>query len=279
MRYAVGDLQGCLQPLLRLLAEVNFDPSRDELWLVGDLVSRGPESLATLEYVQGLEGAVRCSLGNHDLHLLALLHGIGQAKPKEGLQAILDSPNAAQLADWLARLPLVQQNEQFFMSHAGIPPCWSMAQATELANEVSQALALSSVRSLFLRQMYGNQPNPWHDNLQGMERLRCITNSLTRMRYCDGEGRLDFQQKDAVDQAPEGMQPWFAWWPVRSLPKTLLFGHWAALMGRTERHDIIGLDTGCVWGNHLTMLCLDNGDCLGCGLEGTPFALPSKALS
>ncbi len=269
MNYAVGDLQGCLAPLQHLLAEVAFNPSQDQLWLVGDLVNRGPDSLGCLELVIGLGNAARLCLGNHDLHLLALLEGTAKPKSKDTLTEILDHPKAYQFRQWLADQPLVQQNQQFFVSHAGLPPCWSLEQASSLAAEVSQVLKLPSLRREFLAQMYGNEPNPWHNQLQGMARLRCITNYFTRMRYCGPDGLLDFSQKESFDQPPAGMKPWFDWWPSNSLSKTLIFGHWAALQGQTQRTDIIGLDTGCVWGGDLTLMCLESGERLGCRLDGS----------
>lgn len=274
-RYAVGDLQGCLEPLLQLLKWVQFNPSQDQLWLAGDLVNRGPASEACLDYVMALGSSARVVLGNHDLHLLARLEGLGKARKQDTLDGIVNSPKARVYQEWLVQQPLAQSSSDYWMSHAGLPPCWSTIQAQALAQEVSQCLQEPSERRAFLQHMYGNEPNPWQPDLTGVERLRCITNYLTRMRFCDGNSRLDFDHKEAIDQPPIGMKPWFEW-PCQPRQQRLIFGHWAALMGQTRDPDCLGLDTGCVWQGYLSLLNLDTLERFGCTLLGRPWPLAAR---
>lgn len=257
--YAIGDLQGCHAEFVALLERLSFDPRRDRLWLTGDLVNRGPGSLACLREVAALGEAARVVLGNHDLHLLAVARGDAGLKRSDTLAAILDAPDREALLDWLQAQPLLVRDGEDVMTHAGLPPHWSLARAEALADEVARALGGES-SGAFLRQMYGNRPACWRDDLEGIPRLRLIVNTLTRMRFIDAEGCLDFSAKEGLDSAPPGFAPWFQY-PRPDAPR-ILFGHWAALEGRTpgSRVDAQALDTGCVWGGHLTALDLASGE-------------------
>lgn len=264
-RYIVGDIQGCALELKHLLAKVNFKPQFDELWCVGDLVGRGPDSLATLKFIQRLGPAAKIVLGNHDLNLLAVLLNVREADPRDKLDAIIALPDAEkqQLIAWLVQQPLMRQtSDRLVMSHAGIYPWWTVEQAQSYADEVSAALQQAWQQHTlgeFLQSMYGNQPNLWSESLSGHERVRFIINAFTRMRFCDQHGHLNFTEKSAPPPKPreDGLVPWFELWDIDAA--TLVFGHWAALMGHTHREDVIGLDTGCVWGKHLTLLHWPSG--------------------
>ncbi|QQD19388.1 symmetrical bis(5'-nucleosyl)-tetraphosphatase [Spongiibacter nanhainus] len=264
-RYAVGDLQGCLTPLKTLLERVNFDPAADQLWLVGDLVARGPDSLDTLRFLYPLRHSLRITLGNHDLHTLSLARSAVDHSPHPTVEALLKAPDCGELMDWLQQQALVHRDPagDFIMSHAGIPPIWTSAQAVALSGEV-QAVLQSPQANAFLSSMYGNQPDLWRDDLHGLERLRCITNYLTRMRICDADGRLNLKYKGELEGIPAPHRPWFEWQKPGERSETLIFGHWAALNGNTGRDDIIGLDTGCVWGNCMTLFNLETLERLRC---------------
>lgn len=258
--YAVGDLQGCLTPLKQLLERVDFQPGRDQLWAVGDLVNRGPQSLETLRFLLQMRGSVTSVLGNHDLHLLAVAHGQQKLKKADTLREILDAPDAAELLDWLRSLPLLHYSAErhSLLVHAGLPPIWTLEQALARADEVQQVLRDPLRCSEFFRAMYGNQPEQWSDTLEGMERLRVITNYLTRMRFCTASGQLDLQSKEGLETAPPGFAPWFEWPRTEPAPR-IIFGHWAALQGQCPVPNIWALDTGCVWGGALTLADLDSG--------------------
>ena len=248
--YAVGDLQGCLQPLKCLLERVNFNPAVDRLWLVGDLVNRGPESLETLRFLYSIRQSLVCVLGNHDLHLLAAWHNVERLKKSDTLREIIEAPDADQLFDWLRQQKLLHYDEArgIAMAHAGIPPQWTLGQALGLAAEVEEVLRDDGRLKLYLDGMYGNEPNKWSKNLTGVERLRVITNYFTRMRFCTAEGKLDLKSKEGLGTAPKGYKPWFAHKDRRSRHVKIIFGHWAALEGRADAPGVIALDTGCVWG-------------------------------
>lgn len=263
--YAVGDLQGCHAEFVELLDVLSFDPRRDRLWLAGDLVNRGPESLACLREAMALGEAARVVLGNHDLHLLAVARGGARLNRKDTLDGILAAPDRERLLDWLQSRPLLVAETRddspgaaTVMTHAGLLPQWSLDQARRLAGEVEEALG-SEGAGAFLERMYGNAPALWRDDLEGVDRLRAIVNVFTRMRFIDAEGRLDFAAKEGLDSAPPGFAPWFQ--HPRGDALRLLFGHWAALQGATphSRVDARALDTGCVWGGSLTALNLESG--------------------
>ncbi|WP_434679341.1 symmetrical bis(5'-nucleosyl)-tetraphosphatase [Pseudomonas sp. R1-18] len=257
--YAVGDLQGCLEPLKCLLEHVSFDPARDRLWLVGDLVNRGPESLETLRYLYGIRDSVICVLGNHDLHLLAASRKIDRLKKGDTLDDILQAPDRDQLLDWVRQQKLMHYDAErnVAMVHAGIPPQWSLKKALKYAGEVEAALRDDALIEPFLNGMYGNEPAKWSGDLRGVTRLRVITNYFTRMRFCNRDGKLDLKAKEGIETAPPGYAPWFSHKQRKTKSVKIVFGHWAALEGRCDEPDVYALDSGCVWGGSLTMLNLD----------------------
>lgn len=264
--YAVGDLQGCLDPLKCLLDRVAFDPARDRLWLVGDLVNRGPKSLETLRFLFAMRDSVTCVLGNHDLHLLAVAHNVERLKKSDTLREIIEAPDAGDLLDWLRRQKLVHYDEarDIAMVHAGIPPMWTLAKALKRAAEVEEALLDDARLPLFLEGMYGNDPACWDSDLHGITRLRVITNYFTRMRFCKADGTLDLKSKEGTDTAPPGYRPWFAHPSRKTRGQKIIFGHWAALEGKCNEPGLHALDTGCVWGGTMTLLNIDNGQRISC---------------
>ncbi|MFO1293372.1 MAG: symmetrical bis(5'-nucleosyl)-tetraphosphatase [Rubrivivax sp.] len=257
MVYLLGDVQGCLQPLERLLAEIGFSPSRDRIVVLGDLVNRGPESLATLRRLMRLGDAAQCLLGNHDLHLLALAQGVRPPQRTDTLAAVLAAPDRAELLAWLRARPLALRESGWLCVHAGVPPQWSGAQALALAAEVS-AMLRGEALAAFLHRMYGNEPARWDDALAGAERWRFIVNALTRMRFCTPEGQLDFVTKEGAAAAPAGYQPWFEVPGRRSAGERIAFAHWS-MLGLVVRPDLMALDTGCVWGGKLSAVRVDGG--------------------
>ena len=265
-RYAVGDLHGCLKPLLCLLDEAAFNPAKDELWLVGDLVNRGPDSLETLRHLYRIQDSVKITLGNHDLHCLALARGVTEKGRHPSLEALLNAPELDKLMDWLQQQSLVLRSDdgRYLMSHAGIPPLWSTQQALALSAELESTLRNPAQTAQFFRHMYGNTPTLWRDDLKGTDRLRCITNYLTRMRICSEQGELELTFKGAKKDIPAPYRPWFEW-PQPPRTEIQLFCHWAALEGHTGSADIIALDSGCVWGRHMTLLNMESGEYHRCG--------------
>ena len=257
--YAIGDIQGCFEPLQRLLDKVGFDARKDHLWIAGDLVNRGPQSLEVLRFLKQLGHRARCVLGNHDLHLLAVYYGKQKSKRNDTLDLILHAPDVDELMDWLRHQPLVQLDEarNWCMSHAGLPPQWSARKARKLSQEV-EAVLQGDAPERFFKAMYGNLPARWSSELQGINRLRAIVNYLTRMRFVDGMGSLELDSKEGLGTAPNGFGPWFSH-PQRKAANTrLLFGHWAALEGKVDVTNVFALDTGCVWGGKLTALRLED---------------------
>ncbi len=259
--YAVGDVQGCLTPLRCLLEQVSFDPTQDRLWLVGDLVNRGPQSLETLRFLYAMRDAVTAVLGNHDLHLLAVAHNVERLKKGDTLREILDAPNCAELLDWLRCQPLIHHDaeRQLTMVHAGIPPQWTLKKALKRAAEVEEVLRDDSRLPFFLDGMYGNEPNKWDSDLHGITRLRVITNYFTRMRFCTADGRLEFKSKEGLGSAPKGYAPWFSHPERKMRGQKIIFGHWAALQGQCSEPGVVALDSGCVWGGAMTLLDIDRG--------------------
>lgn len=254
--YAIGDIQGCFEPLQRLLDQIGFDAGSDRLWLVGDLVNRGPDSLATLRFVRSLGEVAEVVLGNHDVHLLAVAEGCEKLKREDTLQDVLDAPDRDVLLDWLRHRPLIHFERGWAMVHAGLLPAWSVSRALELAAEVETALRAPTYRS-FLARLYGNHPERWSDALTGHDRLRVIVNAMTRMRLCTAEGEMEFTHKGRPKALPAGYLPWFDVPERRSRDTPLIFGHWSAL-GLIKRPDVFGLDTGCLWGRRLTALRLED---------------------
>lgn len=252
--YIVGDVQGCFNELQALLKKVNFDAKNDQLYLAGDIVARGKQSLETLRFVKSLGNSAKMVLGNHDLHLLAIHAKLKKTKKNDFLDNILTAPDCNELMAWLAQQPLLIKlpNENAYMSHAGISPQWTIEQAVENA-AFAQDLLRSSQRAAWLTAMYGDQPNNWHDVKTDIERFRFTINALTRMRFCFDDNSLEFLNKDAPQQTEKKLTPWFELSTV--LNNTLwIFGHWASLMGKCSHKNVYALDTGCVWGNYLTLL-------------------------
>jgi bis(5'-nucleosyl)-tetraphosphatase (symmetrical) len=256
--YAIGDLQGCYEELCRLLDKIMFDPNQDQLWFCGDLVNRGPDSLKTLHFVKSLGNSAVTVLGNHDLHLLALHHGVNKVRDTGSLQEILDSPDRDELMHWLQQQPLLHYDKMHraLMVHAGIHPDWGLSKSKKLAREVETEIQGEGAVKFF-RGMYGNDPNVWSDDLKGNKRLRCITNILTRMRYFDRAGKFDFKANGNPRQnLRRGFTPWYAKTARLKPSVRILFGHWSTLpVGCYGRS--FALDGGCVWGGHLVALRFD----------------------
>lgn len=249
--YAIGDVQGCFDELEQLLRQVRFS-SADRLWFVGDLVNRGPKSLAVLRLVKSLGQRAVTILGNHDLHLVAQHEGFERARPDDTFGDVLAAPDRAELVDWLRQRPLMHVDGSSAMVHAGLLPQWSRARALQLAREVQAALVAPSYRDFFAH-MYGSQPDRWSDELAGWDRLRVIVNAMTRMRFCTPDGKMEFRAKG--NEPPAGYVPWYE--TRRREPGLLLCGHWSAL-GLKLAARIALLDSGCVWGGALTALCLED---------------------
>lgn len=270
--YAIGDLQGCYDEFMALRRAVDFDPQHDKLWLTGDLVNRGPNSLAVVREVMALGSAVITVLGNHDLHLLALACLPDRApRRKDTLDEILAAPELDAIIDWFRCQKLFHYDEDLgiAMVHAGVPAQWSVPETAARAAEVETALRDGASARAFLAAMYGDQPSVWRDDLRGIPRLRLITNYLTRMRYCDSDGRLNLSEKGAPDVVNANVRPWFAATDRRTADIAVVFGHWSTLrMSATEcaAHNVYPLDTGAVWGDSLTAMRLD---------DRTLFSVPS----
>lgn len=255
--YAVGDIQGCLEPLISLLEEVSFDPDKDFLWSVGDIVNRGPSSLETLRFCYKLGNSFRMVLGNHDLHLLATAYGSRKISSSDTFQAILDAPDREKLLHWLQQQPMMINEKGYILVHAGIPPQWSLAKAMQLAEELNTVLRCGTQSGEFFNAMYGDQPDIWDDSLTGVKRWRVIANYLTRMRFCTLLGQLDFTSNNTSAIPPDGFLPWFRHEKRSSKNAKIIFGHWAALEGRIEKENIFPLDTGYVWGGRMRLMDID----------------------
>lgn len=268
--YAIGDIQGCFDELSDLLLHINFT-DQDELWFAGDLVNRGPKSLETLRFIKSLGKKAKVVLGNHDLHLLAVHYTTAKTKRQDTLQQLLAATDCDDLMDWLRHQPLLHFDPALsaVISHAGIPPFWTIEQSISRAREVETVLQ-SNDHIAYLTQMYGNSPALWREELQGIDRLRCITNYLTRMRFCDSNSKLDLTTKGEIGQQPNGFKPWFEIERTAKDNTTILFGHWAAIMGHTGQPQMIAVDTGCVWGEKLSAICLENH---------TRYSVPSQQLT
>ncbi|OBY72939.1 symmetrical bis(5'-nucleosyl)-tetraphosphatase [Acinetobacter gyllenbergii] len=262
--YVIGDVQGCFEALKVLLKEIRFDPDQDFLWFAGDLVARGENSVGALRFIKKLadRGAAATVLGNHDLTLIACARGFKKAKDKDHTQEVIDAIDGDELIDWLRKQPLsLSPNAQTLITHAGVPCIWNAEKTVTLAQEVQQVVGHDDLSVLdgFLAEMYGSQPDLWSDELTGMARLRCITNYLTRMRLTDAAGRLEFDFKDALDAPmPESFQPWFEFESQAAQSHQLIFGHWAALQGKTISAQIQNVDGGCVWGQQLMAFRLED---------------------
>ena len=255
MIYLMGDLQGCCGALQRMLEVVDFSPSRDRAVLLGDLVNRGPDSLGTLQLLRSLDNAVSCLLGNHDLHFLAVSQGVRPAHRNDTLAAILESPQRDEWIDWVRHRSLALHEHGWLLVHAGVPPAWTLETTLQVASEIEQQLRGPDLNG-FLKDMFGNQPNRWSAKLKGADRLRFGINALTRIRFVDADGRLDFDTKDAAEAEPPGLIPWFEHRKRQTAGVPIAFGHWSTL-GLIKRPDLLSLDTGCVWGGRLSAARID----------------------
>lgn len=255
--YIVGDIQGCFDELQLLLEKAHFSKQKDTLWFAGDLVARGPKSLETLRFVKSLGNSAQVVLGNHDLHLLAVSLGLHPVKAKDKTQPIFTAPDKKELLDWLRHQPILAEHDEFIVCHAGLSPQWSLDTARKEAQNIEQQLQGEKWEWL-IENMYSNTPNVWHKKLEGLNRLRYAINAFTRMRFVYPDGSLDMDCKLPPSQVNESeLMPWFKYPKRKPINKRILFGHWAALNG-VENKQVIGLDTGCVWGGYLTMLCWES---------------------
>ncbi len=250
MNYLIGDLQGCCDAFDRLLAKVGFTPSRDHAYVLGDLVNRGPSSLQTVRRLQAMGSSATCLLGNHDLHFLAVAHGVRPAGRGDTLSDLLDAPDRPALVDWLRQQRMAVHAQGWLMVHAGVVPQWDLAATLQLAGEVEARLTAPDLTD-FLRVMYGNKPRRWEPGITGEDRLRFAVNVLTRIRYVAADGTLDFDTKDGSAEPPPGLHPWFEAPERQTAGVPIAFGHWSTL-GLVNRPDLLSLDTGCVWGGQLT---------------------------
>ena len=264
--YVVGDIQGCYAEFAQLLDLIGFDPASDRLWLVGDLVNRGPDSLSVLRHVKSLGASTTTVLGNHDLHLLIVAAGHRPVHRLDTLTAILEAPDRDELLEWLRLRPLVVQDGPLLLVHAGLLPSWTAADAVRLAREVESVLA-SAAYDDFLRDLYGDEPARWHDELAGHERLRVIVNAFTRLRFCSADGAMELKEKRGPRHSLPGFAPWFAHPERKSAGVTVLCGHWSTL-DLMLAPNVMMLDSGCLWGGTLTAVRVD---------DGRLFQVPSRA--
>lgn len=255
-RYLIGDVQGCDDALQQLLDKISFSPSRDTLFLLGDLVNRGPKSAAVLRRLQNYGAAARCLLGNHDLNLLAIAYGVRKQHRRDTLNCILEAPDRTAMLEWLRaqRMAMTEaiDDHTVLMVHAGVLPSWTSNKTMSLASEVEDMLTSPDLAN-FLREMYDDEPSGWSDTLTGSPRLRVIINALTRLRFCDAQGKMEFKFKEGATSAPPGYLPWFDVPHRKTASVTLAFGHWSTL-GWLGRSDLLPLDTGCVWGGCLSAM-------------------------
>lgn len=262
--YIIGDVQGCFEALKALLKTIQFDPDQDVIWFAGDLVARGENSVGTLRFIKKLaeRGAAHTVLGNHDLTLIATARGIKKVKAKDNTQQVFDAIDGDELIEWLRQQPLcLFPNEQTILTHAGVPCIWTAEQTAQLAKEVQAKVSQPDLNALdkFLANMYGEEPTLWSDELAGMARLRTITNYLTRMRLTNAEGRLEFSFKDELTAPmPAGFRPWFEFESLTAKTHQIVFGHWAALQGKTINSHIQNVDGGAVWGHQLIAYRLED---------------------
>ena len=266
--YAIGDIQGCCDEFELLLDRLRFDPTQDQLWLTGDLVNRGPRSLDTLRLVKSLGQSAITVLGNHDLHLLAIAFDAQARKTKDTFDDILNAPDRDELLDWLRQQPLLHHDAILnrTLIHAGLPPQWNLAQAKACAKEVEQVLKNTDDAHELFKHMYGDTPDRWSNDLQGMDRLRFITNCLTRLRVCTADGTLRLRAKNVPTALASGLYPWFKAPDRQTANEPIICGHWSAL-GFHNADNILALDTGCIWGATLCGIRIDR--------ESTPVHIPS----
>ena len=257
--YVIGDIQGCNEALEVLLAALEFDRTRDRIWITGDLVNRGEDSLGVLRWCRAHDDCVVAVLGNHDLHLLAVAQGFVPPHRKDTLEMILQAPDREDLLEWLRQRPMLYREGEWLMVHAGLPPQWDAAAAQTHAGELEHALRGPRWRD-FLKDMYGNEPRRWSPLLTGQDRLRFIANALTRTRYLHSDGGLEYQHKLGLDSVSPDLVPWFDFPNRRGCDARILFGHWSTL-GLLVREDVVALDTGCLWGGALTAFRLEDEQC------------------
>ncbi len=278
--YAIGDIQGCYHAFTALLTRLKFNPKSDKLWLVGDLINRGSGSLEVLRWCYQHQNSIKIVLGNHDLHALVVAHNIKPAHQGDTLQTIFDAPDSDVLLTWLRHQPLMlAQNvngHAYVMVHAGLLPQWSIAQALTYASEVECALQADSYHD-FLANMYGNQPKQWRDNLTGFDRLRVITNAMTRLRICTNNGEMEFSFKGELQDIPMPYMPWFDVPTRQSKSTQIVCGHWSAL-GLQQRDNIYALDTACLWGGQLTAMCLETREITQVNHDARDLDLTAKVL-
>lgn len=262
--YVIGDIQGCYRGLKKLLKKVSFRPTKDKLWAVGDLIARGPDSLATMEYLYDLGPHFNTVLGNHDLHLIAAAHGVSKVKPQDKLQSLVNNKHFDHYIDFLSSKPLAMiVDKNTLISHAGLYPKWSIKKAVKLSGEIQTHLTGKNPTK-FLQNMYGNTPDIWDNKLEGYARARFIVNAFTRMRYLHKDNSLNFTHKCHPDTAPTNVTPWYMVKNQKlTAEQTILFGHWASLLGDIPQSQpnpstIVALDTGYVWGNELSLFCVEN---------------------
>jgi bis(5'-nucleosyl)-tetraphosphatase (symmetrical) len=268
--YVIGDVQGCFEAFQELLVAIAFNPGRDRLWLAGDLVNRGENSIGMLRWCMAHDAQVVAILGNHDLHLLAVAEGFVPPSRNDTLAEILDAPDRTVVLDWLRHRPMLHREGKWLMVHAGLLPEWTPELAESLAGELETALRGPDWRS-FLKGMYGNEPRHWDSALAGQDRLRLIANVMTRLRFLHEDGSLEFLHKGTPEDAPDGLTPWFDFPDRQNLGVQVFFGHWSTL-GLLQRADAVGLDTGCLWGGHLSAFRLDDGRLIqiGCRAHRQP---------
>ena len=277
--FAIGDVQGCLSSLNSLVKKL---PRGSKLIFLGDLVNRGPDSLGTLRHLKQLQetGVAECILGNHDLNLLACDAGIRETKPLDTIDDVLSAPDRRELIDWLRHRPMALSNGKVLLVHAGVLPQWSLKRTLSLAHEVELTLRHKKYRE-FLTQMYGNTPNQWDPKLSGMDRLRLITNTLTRIRFCTPDGEMEFKSKEGLESGPAGYIPWFETPKRKTQSIPIVFGHWSTL-GLLNRHGVVGIDTGCVWGGTLTALDLTHLETMnsaGVTRDGKPLTIKTVRVA
>lgn len=266
--YVIGDVQGCFKALTALLTHIQFNPHLDTLWFAGDIINRGPDSLATIRFIKSLGEKHITVLGNHDLSFLAIAYGTRDAKKGDTIEDILQAPDREELIEWLRNRPLLHADRKnnLVLTHAGLAPSWSLDQAIALAHEVETVLASDQIKT-FLSNMYGDDPAGWQDDLEGQARLRCIVNYFTRLRYCHADGSMDFDYKGAIKDMPDGLIPWYRVPNRVNAEVKIVFGHWAAINGVTDTKNVIAVDTGCIWGNCLTAWRIEDDlrFSVGCG--------------
>ncbi len=280
--YAIGDLQGCYTELQDLLNRINFDAAKDRLWFVGDLINRGPASLACLQFVKSLGDAASVVSGNHDLYLLAVANRIYKPHKKDTLDEILNADAASELLEWIRSRPLLVHDADlnFTMVHAGIHPQWSLTEALELAQETESLLRGDQFKQ-FLPSMFGDSPDQWHDAITGYDRHRFIINCFTRMRYCEADGRLNLKEKKAPSTQNKNLIPWYSLPARKTRQNKVIFGHWSTLAAgshnNTEQYNVFPLDTGCLWGGALTAMRLEDGQYFQVPSQQAPRVQPDTA--